>query len=100
MKILYYILKTINFFLTCFWYLLRIFNGLFYPFYILSKIKWGDLTMNKEILTAIKKAQKFYNKFGFMDISRFSSYFKNELWKSDDERIKNLIELYIKTFSK
>lgn len=56
--------------------------------------------MNKEILTAIKKAQKFYNKFGFMDISRFSSYFKNELWKSDDERIKNLIELYIKTFSK
>lgn len=56
--------------------------------------------MNKEVLTAIRKAKKFYNKFGFMDITRFSSYFPKELWGNDDEKIKNLIELYIKTFSR
>ena len=56
--------------------------------------------MLNDVKKAVRKAKNFYNKFGFMDITRFSSYFKRELWKSDDERIKNLIELYIKTFSK
>lgn len=56
--------------------------------------------MLNDVKKAIRKAKNFYNKFGFMDITRFSSYFPKEQFNSDDERIKNLIELYIKTFSK
>ena len=59
-----------------------------------------EITRQNKIAESIKKAKNFYKENGFMDLSRFSSYFPKNLWKDDDSRIHFLVNCYNLIFSK
>lgn len=59
-----------------------------------------DIKRQNDIAAAIKKAKNFYKENGFIDLTRFSSYFPKRLWKDDDSRIHFLVNCYNLIFSK